>query len=280
MHTPQVGCRKRSRPTYRRDTAGPNPGRVLSQRALAATDVLRIAAIVISGCVLALASHRAFAQGFRDGAVSVLRETFAKYSVQPEQPCPDGSQCQLLLMRLKLGQLIFLSPIERSQAAKELHTYQSIRQHCRSVNFEAAEIGHVFVRARSNFALYRLLEPSSATGNQAIYIFRAEDYVSPKIADFQVDGMLVAFGYPSCRERGRVPVYKDSTVTQEPDSVQPDLSLSEIIRVENRFYVLNLSRILERVSPPKGGGAMVLFDFGRVGRDTKKSYLFSFRIEE
>ena len=185
--------------------------------------------------------------GYSDRVKAVLARVMAGREFKPGAGCDKIELCSQLIAQLRAGDLTVIEPIERSERP-DMPSYRRIRQKCSKVDpLHLRAARHINVATR-NFAMYRLDVPKHTIGGDEILVFRGEHYVPVDLPRSGREeravwpGMFVAVGFPSCRQFSNATAQEGDRLARH-NSVNENDFLSELVKVGNRYYIINLDPI-------------------------------------
>jgi len=186
--------------------------------------------------------------GYGERVKAVLARVMANRDFKPGAGCDKIELCNVLIKQLRAGDLSVIEPIERSERP-DMPSYRRIRQKCAKVDpLHLRASRHINVATR-NFAMYRLDVPKQLTGGDEILVFRGEHYVPvDRPAGASRDeravwpGMFVATGFPSCRQFSNATAQEGDRLASH-NAVNENDYLSELVKVGNHFFIINLDPI-------------------------------------
>lgn len=193
------------------------------------------------------ALHADDTAGYGDRVKAVLARVMANREFKPGAGCDNIELCTQLIKQLRAGDYTVIEPIERSERP-DMPSYRRIRQKCAKVDpLHLKASRHINVATR-NFAMYRLDVPKQLTGGDEILVFRGEHYVPVDLPRGSRDdravwpGMFVAVGFPSCRQFSNATAQEGDRLARH-NAVNENDYLSELVKVGNRYFIMNLDPI-------------------------------------
>lgn len=184
--------------------------------------------------------------GYSERVKAVLARVMAGREFKPGAGCDKIEFCTNLIALLRAGNFTVLEPIERSDRP-DMPSYRRIRQKCAKVDpLHLRAARHINVATR-NFAMYRLDVPKQTIGGDEVLVFRGEHYIPVDLPRTREEravwpGMFVAVGFPSCRQFSNATAQEGDRLARH-NSVNENDYLSELVRVANRYYIINLDPI-------------------------------------
>jgi hypothetical protein len=157
--------------------------------------------------------------------------------------------CAAIITRLRSGAFSVIEPIEQSDSAN-MPSYRRIRNKCSRLDPLHLKAAHHINVATRNFAMYKLDVPKAYTRGDEILVFRGQHYVVAddgpiaKGPDARVvwPGQFVAVGLPSCRQFSNATAQEGDRLAKH-NIVGPNDYLSELVKIGDRYYVLNLDPV-------------------------------------
>jgi hypothetical protein len=187
------------------------------------------------------------AAGYSERVKAVLARVMAGREFKPGAGCDKIEFCNTLIAQLRAGDFSVIEPIERSDRP-DMPSYRRIRQKCAKVDpLHLRAARHINVATR-NFAMYRLDVPKQVIGGDEILVFRGEHYIPVDLPRTGREeravwpGMFVAVGFPSCRQFSNATAQEGDRLARH-NSVNENDFLSELVKVGNRYYIINLDPI-------------------------------------
>ena len=185
--------------------------------------------------------------GYGERVKAVLAHVMAGREFKPGAGCDKIEFCTTLIAQLRAGNFTVIEPIERSERP-DMPSYRRIRQKCAKVDpLHLRAARHINVATR-DFAMYRLDVPKQTIGGDEILVFRGGHYVPVDLPrtgreDRAVwPGMFVAVGFPSCRQFSNATAQEGDRLARH-NSVNENDYLSELVKVANRYFIINLDPI-------------------------------------
>ncbi len=189
---------------------------------------------------------------------------------------PD-QRCQELYGNLKAGDFEFIPPIEWSDDDPNLPTYTAMLGACPGLKpqLHLTEDDWLEFVAQRNFGSYELSHGQGESEEQSVYAFRSEDYAGPINEDYLGPRDIVrqyvvftTYDFATCKKLEWTLFTKyDSYNVQDP---WPYEYLGEIVRMEGRFFILNIFPLGKFEEDPSR--YMRFNDLGPDGRSGKDSY--------
>ncbi len=268
----------RGSPDPRRPTAAPTFRRMRL--------VLVLSALLFARPAVAAEDPSSYAER----AKAIIGHLLEGHDFKPEAGCDEASACAALLTQLRSGAFEVIAPDERSERA-DMPTYLKVRRTCRGLDLAHITAAHQISTATRNFALYRLDVTRPGRKGEAIFVFRAQHYVATggrRAGEDEADeprvvwpGAFVAFGFPSCRTLSNA-ISTEGNWFAKHNVVDEDDHASELLKLGDRFFVLNLEPIAGPAQPKETWWyALELWDWGaHADADLRKRrhiYSFSYR---
>jgi hypothetical protein len=197
------------------------------------------------------------AHSYADHVKAVLARILGRRDFKPEAGCDEPRACETLLQRLRGGTFRVIEPNERSDAP-DMPSYLRLRQKCRELDLAHMGVASHRLTATRNFAIYRLELAAPQARRHEILVFRAQHYV--KAADPRVPGdgpedetsvwpgTFVAIDVPRCRVLANA-IAEEGDRFAKHIPVNEDEHLSEIVQIDDGFFVLNLAPIIAGREP-------------------------------
>jgi hypothetical protein len=186
-------------------------------------------------------------EGYGGRVKAVLARVMANREFKPGAGCDKIELCTQIIAQLRAGDFSVIEPIERSERP-DMPSYRRIRQKCAKVDpLHLRASRHINVATR-NFAMYRLDVPKQLIGGDEILVFRGEHYVPVDLPRTGREeravwpGMFVAVGFPSCRQFSNATAQEGDRLARH-NSVNENDYLSELVKVGNRYFIINLDPI-------------------------------------
>ncbi len=241
-------------------------------------------------CALALAASAAASQaadssGYGDRVRARLAQLLDGRALNEVEGCDEATLCAALVAQLRAGNFTVVEPVERSDLPDML-SYLRVRKKCRGLDIAHLTAAHRRLVATRNFSAWKLDLPRKLTGGSDVMIFRAQHYVAADAkgtalagdGEAALSGMYVAVGFPSCRTL---------TIADAPEGdwfakhnpVGEDDYLSEILKLGDRFFVLNLDPVAgPELARESWGYRLELRDLGSFAaerNERRRVYAFS-----
>lgn len=192
------------------------------------------------------ASRAQDSAGYSERVKAVLARVMAGREFKPGAGCDKIEFCNRLIAQLRAGDFTVIEPIERSDRP-DMPSYRRIRQKCARVDpLHLRAARHINVATR-NFAMYRLDVPKQTIGGDEVLVFRGEHYIPVDLPRTREEravwpGMFVAVGFPSCRQFSNATAQEGDRLARH-NSVNENDYLSELVKVADRYYIINLDPI-------------------------------------
>jgi hypothetical protein len=213
-------------------------------------------ALVLAAALLAAAPGAALAEeasAYQARVKATLLRIIAGREFKPTVGCSDNLKklqvCAGLIERLRSGAFTVFEPIEQSDHA-DMPSYRRLRNKCSKIDPAHLRASHHITVATRNFAMYKLDVPKRMIGGDEILVFRAQHYLISdngpiaKGPDARViwPGQFVAVGYPSCRQFSNATAQEGERLAKH-NVIGPDDYLSELVKIGDRYFVLNLDPV-------------------------------------